>query len=108
MARNRSLAVEARDLLGEGLGQEAKVPNDILSAMVSFRLPDGDADALHGRLVDAGLEVPVMAWPPTPPGGHHGRILRVSCQLYNDLSDYERLLDVLPGLVLESALESGQ
>ncbi len=108
MTRNRSLAVEARDLLGEGFEQEPKVPNDLLSAMVSFRLPDGDADALHGRLVDAGFEVPVMPWPPTPPGGHQGRILRVSCQLYNDLSDYERLLDVLPGLVLEPARESGQ
>ncbi len=107
MARNRALAVDARDLLGEGLGQEAMVPNDLLSAMVSFRLPDGDADALHGQLVDAGLEVPVMAWPPTPPGSQHGRILRVSCQLYNDLSDYERLLDVLPGLVLETARKSG-
>ncbi|HBF22561.1 MAG TPA: aminotransferase [Planctomycetes bacterium] len=105
MERNRALAREVRDFLATAFSGQDGVSDLLLPSMVSFRLPDGKSEDLHLKLVDAGFEVPVMSWPPnispvsTVPGGESGRVLRVSCQLYNDFSDYERLMEVLPSLV---------
>jgi isopenicillin-N epimerase len=52
-----------------------------------------DALALTDRVFErAGIEVPAVAW--------NGRgFIRLSAQLYNRPSDYERLAEVLPRLL---------
>jgi isopenicillin-N epimerase len=54
------------------------------------------AVALRGRLLDAGTDVPLHA--------HSGAIwLRLSAQAYNELSDYERLADIVAALVKDQS-----
>ena len=52
---------------------------------------------MHARLLtEHGIEVPVYAWPHTPTADvPRRRLLRISAQLYNDLSQYERLAEIL-------------
>ncbi|MCH2111983.1 MAG: aminotransferase class V-fold PLP-dependent enzyme, partial [Planctomycetes bacterium] len=97
--RNHELALAARDLLCSALGIEHPVPDDYLASLVSIPLPPGSPKDLYADLSALGFEVPVMAWPPTPPDGHLGRCIRLSCQLYNSIDDYERLAEVLPCLL---------
>jgi isopenicillin-N epimerase len=104
MRRNHELALGARDLLCDRLGIAHPAPDEMLGSMAAFPLPDGnslDASALYGgdalqdKLLDKyAIEVPIMPWPYPPK-----RTLRVSAQLYNDISDYERLAEALTGLV---------
>ncbi|MEE9393041.1 MAG: hypothetical protein V3W41_11100 [Planctomycetota bacterium] len=74
-----------------------------MGSMASFRLSDRDApssdplaiDPLQEALFrDHQIEVPVMPFP-TP----SGRTLRISAQVYNQVSDYERLAKALKSLV---------
>ena len=106
MARNRALALEARRLLCAAVGSSAPGPNDMIGSLASVVLPDGPTtdigwrrpDPLQRRLFeDWRIEVPVMSWPAPP-----RRLIRVSAQLYNRLSDYERLAE---GLGKELAAE---
>jgi isopenicillin-N epimerase len=99
MARNRALALQARDLLCAAAGTAPPVPDAMLGSLASVRLPDGTTpvvwrrpDPLQARLFEGwGIEVPIMTWPETSPR----RLIRVSAQLYNDLSQYERLAAAL-------------
>ena len=54
-------------------------------------------DPLHSWLLrEQRIEVPVYAWPHTPTADNpRRRLLRISAQLYNDISQYERLASVL-------------
>jgi isopenicillin-N epimerase len=98
MARNRALALEARDLLCAAAGTAPPAPDAMLGSLASVRLPDGTApvawrrpDPLQQRLFEGwGIEVPVMTWPAAP-----RRLIRISAQLYNDRSQYERLAGAL-------------
>jgi isopenicillin-N epimerase len=101
MQRNHALAIAARRTLCQALGIEPPCPDECLGSLASLPLPDAlDAtppssplytDALQDRLLaEYGIEVPVIPWPAPPK-----RLLRVSAQLYNALSDYERLADTL-------------
>jgi len=81
------------------------LPPDLASAILP--LPD-DArpdttwpdDPLHAwLLLERRIEVPVYAWPHTPTADNpRRRLLRISAQLYNDISQYERLASVLSSL----------
>jgi isopenicillin-N epimerase len=98
MARNRALALQARDVLCAAAGTAPPCPDTMLGSLASVRLPDGTApvawrrpDPLQKRLYDGwGIEVPVMSWPAAP-----RRLIRISAQLYNRREQYERLAEAL-------------
>jgi isopenicillin-N epimerase len=101
MRRNRSLALVARDLLCDTLQIPTPAPDDMLGAMAAVPLPDTTekpsqyGDPLQDRLfADYKIEVPVMPWPHYPK-----RLLRISAQLYNELSEYEKLASALRALL---------
>jgi isopenicillin-N epimerase len=98
MARNRTLALEARRLLCEATGARLPAPDEMIGSLASIRVPDGPTevgwrrvDPLQRRLFDDwSIEVPVMTWPAAP-----RRLLRISTQLYNRREHYERLAQAL-------------
>ncbi|HET7341515.1 MAG TPA: aminotransferase class V-fold PLP-dependent enzyme [Methylomirabilota bacterium] len=99
MARNRSLALQARNWLAAAAGTTPPCPESMIGSLASIVLPDGDTtdigwrrpDPLQRRLFDTWhIEVPVMSWPAPP-----HRLLRVSAALYNEADDFARLADAL-------------
>ncbi len=101
MDRNRALALEARTLLARALGVAPPAPDDMIGALAALPLPDAAAvtaaaiDPLQDALLERfGIEVPIVPWPPP-----RGRLVRVSCQLYNATADYERLASALVKLL---------
>ncbi|MEM6674569.1 MAG: aminotransferase class V-fold PLP-dependent enzyme [Planctomycetota bacterium] len=94
---NRALALEGRSILCDALGCEPPAPESMIGSLATLPLPDGPPppmgrhDALHGELFDRHrIEVPVVHWPELG-----RRWIRISAQLYNDRSDYEKLADAL-------------
>jgi isopenicillin-N epimerase len=103
MAANRRLALAGRDLLCAALGTEPPVPDEMLGAMAGVPLPDDLPRDVQARLFDEHrIEVPVSSWPVEaalePGAAPRARILRISAQAYNDISQYDRLAAVLAGL----------
>jgi isopenicillin-N epimerase len=99
MARNRALALAARELLCVAAGSPPPCPDPMIGSLASVILPDSPTmetgwrvrDPLQGRLFDQwGIEVPVMRWPAAPK-----RLLRISAQLYNSPEQYARLAQAL-------------
>ena len=99
MARNRALALEGRGLLQDAVGAAPVCPDEMVGSIASVRLPDSpltnpkwrQPDPLQPRLFGQwGIEVPVMRWPAAPK-----RLVRVSCQLYNERAQYAKLADAL-------------
>jgi isopenicillin-N epimerase len=98
---NRALALRARDVLCARLDVATPAPAEMIGALAALPLPDSPyppprddvlvGDRLQRRLREGyGFEVPVTYWPGAPK-----RVLRVSAQLYNDLTQYERLAEAL-------------
>ncbi len=98
MERNRRLAAEAAKMLAIGLGTEVGAVPEMAGAMGLVRLPldlpSKRSEALKVRraLQEAGTDAPVH-----PQAG--GLWLRLSAYAYNELSDYQRLAQVLPGVL---------
>jgi len=102
--RNRSLVIEGRKLLCDVLGLRPPCPEEMLGSIASLPLPDGSAEppasALYADplqdvlLAGWQVEVPVIPWPAPPK-----RLIRISAQLYNEQSDYERLASALAASV---------
>ena len=102
MERNRALAQEARRVLADTLGIALPCPDAMLGSLASLPLPDSPSDPGAGYLeIDRlqqslwdrhRIEVPVMAWPRAP-----HRLIRISAQAYNTLSQYEALGRALAG-----------
>jgi len=101
MARNRELALAARDVLCRALHIEAPRPDEFIGSLASVPLPDPPSsqkpvpplylDPLQNRLREKhGIEVPILYWPAYPK-----RLLRISAQLYNSLPQYELLAEAL-------------
>jgi isopenicillin-N epimerase len=99
MARNRALALAARELLCVAAGSPPPCPDPMIGSLASVILPDSPTmetgwrvrDPLQGRLFDGwGMEVPIMRWPGAPK-----RLLRISAQLYNSPEQYAHLAQAL-------------
>lgn len=91
MASNQAKAKTARQILQTALDSTPLCPETMLGAMSVVPLPDRLPDNLYDRLVqDFQIEVPIIPWQ-----APHSRLLRVSAQVYNQLSQYELLAQAL-------------
>jgi isopenicillin-N epimerase len=101
MARNRRLALAARETICEALHVAEPCPEKFIGSLAAIPLPDSSTNA--GPQLPFGefplqdilrekykIEVPVISWPAPPK-----RVLRISAQLYNALPQYERLAKAL-------------
>ncbi len=104
--RNHELALRARDLLCEVLGEPAPAPDAMVGSMASVPLPweaspgvvqgvDLYGDPVHSAFLAAGIQVMVTPWPQRPEGERWRRLLRVSAAAYNHVSEMEMLADCL-------------
>ena len=97
-ARNVALAAEATALLARRLNTERGATGALAGAMGVVRLPISGAAtaerarALRTRLLEANTDAPLHAI-----GG--GIWLRLSAHAYNELADYERLAEVVAGVL---------
>ena len=99
MARNRALALQARQLICAAIGIAPACPDEMIGSLASMILTDSVTtdtrwrarDPIQGRLFDGwGIEVPIMRWPRPPK-----RLVRISAQLYNHGEQYARLAEAL-------------
>ena len=99
MARNRSLALEARRILLDALGTPPPAPESMIGSIASVPLPApaprSAAEGLsHEERMDwfraRGVETWLYTW--ACPGG---MLLRVSAQLYDAREEYVRLAELL-------------
>ncbi len=99
MQRNHALAVAARRLLCEALKIAEPCPEEMIGSMAALPLPPGLGgppakrwpDPLQDKLFrEHGIEVPIFPWP-----SPDKKLLRISAQLYNQLSQYRLLARAL-------------
>lgn len=101
MAHNHALALAGRKLLCDALQVPQSCPDELIGSMASVPLPDSSSsepsssplylDPLQDELLrEHNIEIPVIPWPAPPK-----RLIRISCQLYNSLSQYELLAKAL-------------
>ena len=102
LARNRALALEGRRILCDALGTEPATPDDLVGTMATIvvpgvGLPSGGTapgkyeDPLQERLVENHrVQVPVWSLP-----SQGRRLMRISCQAYNSIEQYEYLAAAL-------------
>ncbi|MEY3589055.1 MAG: Isopenicillin epimerase [Actinomycetota bacterium] len=82
-------------MVEEAFGRPMRTPQDMIGPMVNVGLPrifgttKDEANALQYRLLNThGIELPLF-----PDDG--GLRMRISAQIYNDVSDIERLVTAL-------------
>ncbi len=107
VARQRALALAARDLLARRLGVALPCPPETVAAMASLPLPaPARGAAAHGLSADAledllferfRIESKIFPWSSAP----GGMLVRISAALYNALPDFERLADALAEILGE-------
>jgi isopenicillin-N epimerase len=99
MARNRALALRARDILCEALDIGRACPDDMIASLASLPLPVAEpgspvATLDHEKLMDwtraRGVESWFCSW--SVPSG---RLVRVSAQAYNHEGQFRRLAGLL-------------
>jgi isopenicillin-N epimerase len=103
MARNRTLALRAREILAHALRVKERLPASLGSAMTALPIPalasaSGatvlDGDPLMRVLYERyGVQVIVLGWP-----AHGARYVRVSAALYNTEAEFEYLARALEEL----------
>jgi isopenicillin-N epimerase len=109
--RGHRLALTARDLLAETMGEPRPAPDAMIGAMAAVPLtptteprPESTYDdPVHAALLEAGIQVAISTWPQEPDGHPWRRILRVSCAPYVGLDDLQALAAALPAAVLAAA-----
>ena len=104
MARNRSLALEARRLLCDAVGVDPPCPESMIGTLASVPLAPGTfhfrTTALAFDELDTvlreeyGFEVPVLAYPEGP-----SSIIRIAAQIYNSIEQYASLAETLQVLL---------
>jgi isopenicillin-N epimerase len=109
-ARNHVLAIAGRDLLCAALAVDPPAPDAMIGTMASVPLPierspgqvqgvDLYGDPVHDHLASLGLQVMVTPWPQRPDDGPWRRLVRISAAAYNDLEQFQRLVDALPSAI---------
>jgi isopenicillin-N epimerase len=104
MARNHKLALDGRKILCDTLNIPLPCPDELIGSMASLPLPDATPaeksvqplylDPLQDELLHKhNIEIPIIPWPAPPK-----RLIRISCQLYNSLPQYQLLADALIGM----------
>ncbi len=103
-AQNRALALAARAHLCAALEIEPPAPEALIGSLATLPLPGATASRPrswqhveplgHALTKHFGIQVPVFPWPAPP-----RLALRISAQLYNDLSQYEELAAALTELL---------
>jgi len=104
-ARNRALALRARKLLCETLGIAPPSPEEMIGSLAAVPLPERtppepelppmSLDPIHHALFEQyRIETLGSVWPKSPQ-----RVLRLSAQIYNDLSQYQKLAQALTVLL---------
>ncbi|HEY9863863.1 MAG TPA: aminotransferase class V-fold PLP-dependent enzyme [Candidatus Obscuribacterales bacterium] len=93
---NHNLVVNARKLLSEKIGIISPCPDDMIGSMAV--LPLGErwqnySDLNKQLWQDYQIEVPIMPWE-----DQTKLFMRISAQIYNHLSQYEYLAEILLGL----------
>jgi isopenicillin-N epimerase len=104
MQHNRDLVLAARRTICSALGLSLPCPDAMIGSLAAFPIPDGSAepsssplyaDSLQDALLARyAIEVPVSPWPAPPK-----RLLRISGQIYNRPSQYDRLAAALRTLL---------
>ncbi|OUC16676.1 MAG: penicillin epimerase [Alkalinema sp. CACIAM 70d] len=95
MEHNHNLAITARQSLSQILEIATPCPDEMLGSMATLPLPDGDAQELYQHLWQGfNLEVPIIPFPAAPQ-----RLIRISAQIYNTLSEYKFLGETLRSLL---------
>ncbi|MFT7462447.1 MAG: isopenicillin-N epimerase [Pseudohongiellaceae bacterium] len=107
-AQNRQRVLRGRQLLCDALGQEPPAPAEMIGSLAAIPLPPGPPrvgcgqwtiDPLAERLwQEQRIELPVSDWP-----SPQCRLLRLSAQVYNEAEEYERLAEMLPGMLADEA-----
>ena len=109
MENNRKLALAGRATIQQELGIEPPCPDEMIGSLASIPLPDSKLEEPYHSLKyldywqkplleNHHIEVPVITWP-----GHPKRLVRISAQVYNSLSQYKML-----GKALNKLKESGE
>ncbi|MCB2136385.1 MAG: aminotransferase class V-fold PLP-dependent enzyme, partial [Rhodobacteraceae bacterium] len=93
MARNRTLAAEAGAFLAKALGTELSGPAEMRAAMATVLLPGNIPTAARDRVAADfsrryQMETSFVPW-------QDRLAVRISAQVYNEMSDYERLLTAI-------------
>ena len=104
MEYNRKLALAGRAAIQQELWIEPPCPDEMIGSLASIPLPDSKLEEPYHslRYLDYWqkpliekhhIEVPVITWP-----SHPKRVVRISAQVYNSLSQYKKLGKVLKKL----------
>lgn len=95
--RNHDLVMYGSKLICDAIGIEQRVPESMIGSMVGIPLPGACepgslmGEGLWDRLyLNHGIQVPIWELP-----GVHGRVMRVSAQLFNTVEDFEALAGAL-------------
>jgi isopenicillin-N epimerase len=99
MAKNHSLALQARQLLCDALEVQPPCPDEMIGSMAVVPVPEVLENrnflSLHDELLDRfGIEVPFIPWEEKPK-----LLMRVSAQIYNTLEQYEYLARAMQQII---------
>jgi len=91
-ASNHELVLKGRALVAQALQIGLPTPDNMIGCIASLPIPADIAPGMNAfDLVEWlhtqwAIEVPISPWP-----SPESRVIRISAQQYNQLSDYERL-----------------
>ncbi len=107
-AANHALALAGRDRVCAALNITSPAPDSMIGSLASIPLPDAPpggppttsslyADPIQMRMVEQyRVQVPIIPWPAPP-----HRLVRLSAQLYNTKTQYDRLGAALKAVLAE-------